>query len=565
MCIANIIANADMCDDADYKFISSNFIIVRMSLSFNQLNGTTVSDASGNTTLGSFSLQGAESQRGLNNTAMGYGALRDNTPLGQHNIAVGLNALRNNAGNDNLAIGENAMYNFLTPNIAQQTGDHNVAIGNNAIQCNTSGHDNVALGNQALNNNSTGYLNVAIGNNAMQGSGTGTGSCNVAVGNQALNNNATGVQNAIVGMGAAYYNTTGSNNAALGYNAMLNDTIGSDNVAIGNIALVNNQSGDSNVAIGNAALQAHTDGDGNIAIGDFALSDATSNTDNIGVGRHVSANNKNSCILLGNHAQTTNDHELGMAGINLVAPFSPPPVLIGYIPIRLRNYNIGSTAGTQNQQYYIPIYSGPPPPLPVPEVIIANHSSLGSVGSGGVGLLIGFPSSYSAVSSVVISNPNTGGSYTISTTPSCNGYYVFYENAASIFWSNVSLSYANLVQTLQHSTLCGGLVFGNPLTFAYTIGSTTTITYSPLDKNLNISDGYQYQQYNGQAAFTPPSLFQWGGTVTGTPGSENWGEQVGTGTQTYTQWQAVADNYTTAFTNICILTQRLPPILCWME
>jgi len=480
-----------------------------MSISFNQLNGTDVSDASGNTTIGTFSLQGAEFHRGLNNTAMGYGALRDNTPSGQHNVALGLNALRTNAGNNNLAIGENALYNFLTPTIAQ-SGNHNVAIGTNAIQCNVNGYQNVALGNQALNNNTTGYLNVAIGNNALQGSGAGTGSCNVAIGNQALNNNITGIQNAIVGMGAAYYNTTGSNNAALGFNAMLNDISGSDNVAVGNGALNNNKSGDSNVAIGNAALQAHTDGDGNIAIGDFALSGSTINTDNIGVGRHVSANNKNSCILLGNHAQTMNDHELGMAGINLVAPFSSAPVLVGYIPIRLRNYNIGSTSGPQLQLYYIPIYSGPPPPLPVPEVIIANHSSLGPIGSGGVGLLIGFPSSYSEVSSVVISNPSTGGSYTIETTPALNGYYVFYEKDTS-FWPNIPSFYENLVQSpLKMPELCGGLVFGNPLSFTYTIDSvSTTVTYSPLDKNLNIGDGYQYQQYNGQAAFTPPSLFQW--------------------------------------------------------
>ena len=51
-----------------------------MSISFNQLNGTTVSDASGNTTLGTFSLQGAEFQRGLNNRD----AVRCNTMTHRH-------------------------------------------------------------------------------------------------------------------------------------------------------------------------------------------------------------------------------------------------------------------------------------------------------------------------------------------------------------------------------------------------------------------------------------------------------------------------------------------------
>ena len=516
-----------------------------MSISFNQLNGTAVSDASGNTTLGTFSLQGAEFQRGLNNTAMGCGAMRYNAPSAQHNTAIGLNALNTNAGNNNLAIGENALYNYLTPGVSQQ-GNYNVAIGNNAIQLNTTGYQNVALGNQALNNNTTGYLNVAIGNNALQGTaglGAGSGTYNVAVGNQALNNNITGSQNAIVGMGSAYYNTSGSNNAALGYNAMLNNTTGSDNVAVGNGALVNNQTSNSNVAIGNAALQAHIIGDGNVAVGDFALSVSTNSADNVGIGRHVSSNNNTSCILLGNNAQTINDFEFAMSGINLVAPSSPAPALMGYMPIRLNNYNIGSSLGTQLQQYYIPLYAGPSAPLPVPEVIIANHSAMGPLGNGGVGLLIGFPLDYSVVSSVTITNAQSGGSYTIS-TPSTDSYYVFYENDASGFWQNIPLSYTNFANpAILKPTLCSNLVTGVGIMFEYTIGSgaPTKVSYTATAKNLNISDGYQYQQNNGRAAV--PSQFQWGGTGTGNPGSQMWGEQVGTGMQKYTDWQLVAGNY----------------------
>ena len=483
-----------------------------MSISFNQLNGTTVSDASGNTTLGTFSLQSAEGQRGLNNTAMGCGALRANAPSGQHNTAIGLNALSNNAGSNNLAIGENALYNFPNPS-TPQTGSLNVAVGNNAMYANTTGNENIAIGNQALSNNTTGS------------------------------------KNAVVGIGAAYNNTIGSKNAALGYNAMLNNTTGSDNVAIGDGALVNNQTSNSNVAVGKDALQAHTSGNGNVAVGNFALSLSNTSKDNLAIGRHVSANNKSSCILLGNHAQTINDSELAMSGINIVGTISPVPAIVGYMPIRLNNYTIGGTPGTPLQQYYIPLYAAPAAPLPVPEVIIANHSSLGSLGTGGVGLLVGFPSAYSAasVTSVVITNPNTGGSYTISTTPSTTGYYVFYEDVESGFWTNIPSSYTNLAQAPVLSPgLCGGLVFGNGLTFTYVIsGTSTTISYTPLVSlgGSGMGDGYQYQQYNGQAAFTPPSVFQWGGTGTGTTGSQLWGEQVGTGTQTYTAWQAVAGNY----------------------
>jgi hypothetical protein len=338
-------------------------------------------------------------------------------------------------------------------------------------------------------------------------------------------------------MGAGYQNTTGSNNAALGHNAILNNTTGSDNVAAGDGALIANQTGNSNVAVGNAALQAHASGDGNIAIGEFALSVSIAGNDNVGIGRHVSTNNNSSCILLGNHAQTINNNEFAISGINMIGPSPAMTTIAGYMPIRFNNYNIGSTPGTPLTQYYIPIYAASlPAPLPVPEVIIANHSEL-DIGSGGVGLLIGFPSGYSAVTSVVIANG--ANTYTIAGAPSQTGYYVFYEDSISAFWPNIPPSYANLAQAPVYSPgLCGGLVFGNPLTFTYTLsGVTTTVTYSPIAK-LSIGDGYQYQQYNGQAAFTPPALFQWGGTGTGNTGSELWGEQVGTGTQSYSQWQA---------------------------
>ena len=321
---------------------------------------------------------------------------------------------------------------------------------------------------------------------------------------------------------------------------MQSNTTGTDNVSIGNGALKANTTGDSHVAIGNAALQAHTIGDGNIAIGDFALATDTTGTDNIGIGVHTSSNNYSSCILLGNNAQTLNNSEFAMGGINLIGPTPSLTSIVGYLPIRFNNYMIGGLPGTNGKQYYIPIFENATPgPLPVPEVIIANRSSLGSIGSGGVGLLIGFPSNYSAVSSVTIKNGTN--IYTIPTTPATTGYYVFYERSDSVFWPNTPPTYANLVQTpILNPGLCSGLVFGNPLTFTYTIsGGSTTVTYSPIVKNLSIGDGFQYQQYDGQAAFTPADLFQWGGNG----GTQLWGEQVGTGLQTYAQWQAVAGNY----------------------
>jgi hypothetical protein len=507
-----------------------------MSISFNQLNGPDVSDGRGNTTLGTLSSQGADGQRGLNNTAVGFGALRTNNSSVQHNTAIGLNALSNNAGSDNVAIGENALYNYLTPTVAQ-TGNYNVAVGNNAIQYNTIGYQNVALGNQALNNNTTGYLNVAIGNNAMEGTGTTneTGSYNVAIGNQALNNNISGSDNAVVGNAAGYFNTTGKNNAALGANALLNNTTGNQNVAIGKDALQSSQTTTGNVAVGHHALRNHITGSGNIGIGRHALNANTTGSNNVGIGSGVSSNGNDSCILLGNGAQTVVSNEIGIGGINLAAPPSPAPSITGYLPVRMNNSTLS------NKLYYVPMYDPSVPlTLPIPEVIIANHSSIGSSASGGVGLLIGFPSDYSAASSVTIAN----GAYSIVISPiSISGYYVYYEDPDSGFWNNLSTStYSNLVQVPTFdASLCSGLALGHTLTFTYVLsGVSTTVTYQPTSMD-DESDGYQYEKYFGSGSPQNSAIgFQWGRNPGG-GGSQSWGTQTGSGTQTYSAWTSSGD------------------------
>jgi len=82
-----------------------------MALNFGAFRGPWVSDNNGNTTIGTFSSADTNPNAGsvtgatgtLNNTAVGYGALRTNE--GGHNIAVGLNALSNNEGSSNVASG----------------------------------------------------------------------------------------------------------------------------------------------------------------------------------------------------------------------------------------------------------------------------------------------------------------------------------------------------------------------------------------------------------------------------------------------------------------------------
>jgi hypothetical protein len=469
-----------------------------MSISFNDLNGPNVSDASGNTTLGSLSSQNPNGQN-LNNTAVGFGALRDNAG-GQHNIAVGLNALANNSASNNVAIGENALYNYLTPTVVQ-TGTLNVAVGNNAMQSNASGNQNVAVGNQALHNNTTGSYNAVVGN------------------------------------GAAYYNTTGQNNAVLGANALLNNTTGSRNVAIGKEALQTSQTTSGNVAVGHHALRFNTTGTGNIGIGNHALSGNTTSSNNVGIGQHISSNGYDSCILLGNNAQTVASNEIGIGGINLANPSPAPSNISGYLPVRLAN----SVGQSPNQLYYVPMYNGEQAPLQIPEVIIASRSI------GGVGLLIGFPISYASVSSLMIIN----GSYSVTVPmPILNtGYYVYYQDSISTFWPALTFgNYNNLVSVVAPTmvdgiwkSLCDGLATGGTLQFKYTLsGQSYTISYLPT-QTMNILTGYQYEQYFGSGSPQDSTNgFQWGRNPGG-GGSEAWGTQTGSGTQTYSAWTSSSD------------------------
>ena len=76
------------------------------------------------------------------------------------NTFLGDDALLNNTGPDNTAIGHLA----LTSNT---TGNANTAVGSNALASNTTGFRNTANGFDALGTNTTGSDNTAIGFNAL--------------------------------------------------------------------------------------------------------------------------------------------------------------------------------------------------------------------------------------------------------------------------------------------------------------------------------------------------------------------------------------------------------------
>ena len=129
--------------------------------------------------------------------------------------------------------------------------DQNTVLGDDAL-LNEAGVNNTAVGFQALYGNQLGFYNTAIGNNALYSNTTGR--FNTATGNDAILDNTTGWYNTATGSGALVYNTTGQFNTAIGSVALNSNTTGSHNVALEFKADVNLTSGSRNIDIANPGV-----------------------------------------------------------------------------------------------------------------------------------------------------------------------------------------------------------------------------------------------------------------------------------------------------------------------
>ena len=171
------------------------------------------------------------------------------------------------AGASNTALGDDALIN--------NTGDFNTAIGGYALLSQTAGGNNVAIGSAALASNTVGFANVAIGVGGLESNigGVGTeGSFNTAIGDHAVYWNTVGFFNTATGSNALYNNTTGNRNTAYGYTALVNNTRGSDNIAVGEGAGRKLTIGDHNIDIGNQGSSAESN---TIRIGKVGTQNAT--------------------------------------------------------------------------------------------------------------------------------------------------------------------------------------------------------------------------------------------------------------------------------------------------
>ena len=152
-------------------------------------------DGSFNTAVGAgtllFNVGNQSTGDGTQNTAIGTAALLNNT-TGGANTATGVAALVNNTtGGGNTATGGRALLNNTTGSLntaigigalSTNNGDNNTAIGANAL-LNTIGNFNTGIGQNALFNNTTGGANIALGVSA--GSGIVTASNVIAIGTAA--------------------------------------------------------------------------------------------------------------------------------------------------------------------------------------------------------------------------------------------------------------------------------------------------------------------------------------------------------------------------------------------
>jgi hypothetical protein len=132
------------------------------------------------------------------------------------------------------------------------TGVNNTAVGYGALGATTTATDNVAVGAYSLTNGISGSYNTAVGSQTLQST---TGTNNTVLGFHAGNAVAAGNNNLLLGYHAGDTITSGSNNLIIGYNLGVASNIGSNQLNIGNI-LQSSDVTSGSLSIGNGLTNA---------------------------------------------------------------------------------------------------------------------------------------------------------------------------------------------------------------------------------------------------------------------------------------------------------------------
>ena len=233
-----------------------------------------------------------------NGIAIGTNALIDGSLSGDYNLAIGVDALKENEG-----------------------GTYNVSIGDYTLKTNTSGASNVAVGSYALEDNISGNYNTALGHNTARDLTTAhansfvgafvayeatTSEYCVGMGYQALYNLTTANHNTAIGVQSQYLNETGAYNTGCG-NYSLYSVTGGYNSAFGYSALNYNTSGTYNTAVGIQSGFLNTTGYNNTSIGALAGYTANGGYMNtfIGVNAGYAVTTADYSLMLGYNAGRT--------------------------------------------------------------------------------------------------------------------------------------------------------------------------------------------------------------------------------------------------------------------
>ncbi len=235
------------------------------------------------------------------NTADGQAALFSLT-TGLYNSAFGFDSLLSNStSNFNTGVGAGTL---LLDNGDPTAGEgvRNTAVGAGALLDNTTGGSNTAVGTFALFSNVDGFGHTAVGSGALQNNNaSGLFSSNTAVGVSALTTSTSGGANVAVGEGALFGTTDGSGNTAIGALAGFSYT-GSEtsNICIG--AGTGGSAGENNtIRIG---TNLSSGGIGVLDAGpaaNFVLIGAGLNTQGISIGTLIGFGN----VSIGNGLSTT--------------------------------------------------------------------------------------------------------------------------------------------------------------------------------------------------------------------------------------------------------------------
>ena len=263
----------------------------------------------------------------------------NDTNSGNDNIAIGYQALYSNLTSTlNIAIGNYSLYYLnqtTTVSSATLTNDsiNNIAIGYKSQYGSVKGTNSISLGNNSLaglTSNVSAYAPsniICIGNNALA-SITTNGSNSVVIGNSSMTtaiNNAATTNNICIGNSSMTRLNGGYENVCIGNNSGISITTGYDNVILGSSILTNTggtgltgssntfincnttntTSGSYNFVGGNGAGQQLNTGIGNTLIGRSAGSSIGGGNNNVAIGTqalYLAYGSTNDNVAIGTNA-----------------------------------------------------------------------------------------------------------------------------------------------------------------------------------------------------------------------------------------------------------------------